>query len=232
MRSCLSVVSLSLVLGAFACSVHSEPSSTGERSDSIATGAVASVDANATSTPSAGSNVPGPGAGASSEGAMHASGQVEGSNATGDAHEGDGEDGDHRGPSPHAGPGPGSDSACVESSFAPPSGCEANSHFDEASCRCVPTAPSCELFRACDPGTHVDAPTCACVPDDPVPPPPPPPQDPPGAACQTAADCTEPLPHICVLCVRGEIGGCAHYVCENGACGVRTCEPAPIPATP
>jgi hypothetical protein len=89
-------------------------------------------------------------------------------------------------------------------------------------CQCVPAEPQpCELFAACRTGTHQDG--CQCVPDDP----PPAPVD----ACTTAADCTGILPHLCVLCAVGMTGGCAHYACEQGACVVRTCTPAPIQAS-
>ncbi len=48
--------------------------------------------------------------------------------------------------------------------------------------------------------------------------------------CQTAANCTGPLPQVCQVCTDGS-DGCAHWACVAGKCEITycTCEPTPCP---
>jgi hypothetical protein len=65
--------------------------------------------------------------------------------------------------------------------------------------------PVCDPL-VCPAGEHWDSTQCKCVP-----------------GCSTAADCSGPLPDLCMVCDGGG-NGCAHWACVAGACQVAYCQ--------
>jgi hypothetical protein len=46
-----------------------------------------------------------------------------------------------------------------------------------------------------------------------------------GAGCSAASDCKGSLPNDCTACSAGQHGGCLHWMCLQGQCLTRNCDP-------
>jgi hypothetical protein len=66
--------------------------------------------------------------------------------------------------------------------------------------------PICDPLP-CPSSETFDRTKCACV----------------APSCQTAHDCTGPLPLVCTICDGGGFG-CAHFACVSGECQMAFCD--------